>query len=413
MITIHQPRISQDNGQVILSAFYEDDVNNIHTDIFYRTTEEYGQYFCDTIADPFVLLALLPAIKSSQDIRVCSGISTDLAFSLESGLIHMFSSLYNTTSRHIRILPDRRIRLEQNGKAIGCGCSLGVDSLSAIKRYTSAELPSDYRITHLTFFNIGALGEFDYEQAHQSYLKELKTIQSFAGQVSLPLVTLESNSSVLFINQFNFNQSHTIRNASAVLTLNGLFGKYYYASAFPIDETHLSDMYMGHMDSILLPLLSTRSIKFLSADPDKQRTEKTRYIAFDKLTTQYLNVCWKDIISNGNPKYAHSLNSIPFVNCTRCDKCLRTALTLDILGNLDQFGTLFDINYYFSQKKSYLYKVLSEKDNNLMYKQISDLIESTSFEVPKTIKYKLLFKKMHCIWLWNLLRKIRSFFIKR
>ena len=412
MITIHQPHIATNNGYSTLSSFYDDDANNIHQEIFYRTTADWGQYLCDAVADPFVLLAILPAIKSAQDIRIIGSISSDLAFSLETTLIHLFSFLYGNPRCKIHVQPERIVEFKQAGKAIGCGCSLGIDSLSAIKRYSSDDIPVDYKISHLTFFNIGALGEYDFDEAHQTYHQELIKIQEFAQEISIPLVTLESNSSLLFINHFNFNQSHTIRNASAVLALGSLFCKYYYASDFPIEQTHTSASLMGHMNSFLLPLLSLCNVSFISADPDKERTEKTRYLAFDELTQKYLNVCWKNISSNGNPDYSKAIKAIPYTNCTRCDKCLRTALTLDILGVVDSFSNVFDLDYYYSARKTYMFKVLSQKDQNVMYQQIADLMDSTSYHIPRSLSIKLKFNRLHLMWLWVLLLRIKNCFMK-
>lgn len=40
------------------------------------------------------------------------------------------------------------------------------------------------------------------------------------------------------------------------------------------------------------------------------------------------------------------VNSVDGSNCSHCEKCPRTLLTLEILGNLDDFASRFDLDRY-------------------------------------------------------------------
>ena len=405
MIQLEKPTISRSGQYVYLSSHCKDDVNGIDTDIWYRTKSDWGEYFTDEIADAFVLLALLPAIKTGQNIKVYGGISSDLRYRLDTSLLYLFHHLYNADCQHIiSIETDGIIDVPYHGNAVACGCSLGVDSLSAIKRHCDKNIPVPFQLTHLTFFNIGALGEHNLDEANEDFKKELPIIKSFSDRLGLPLVTIESNSCLLFSKDFDFQNTHTLRNACAVLTMQKLFGKYFYASSYPLENAKVSTESIAFMDAFLLPLLSNTNVTFYCADGDKTRIQKTEYIASDSISQDYLYVCWKDIFSNGNPSYRKEMDSIPFRNCTRCDKCLRTALTLDVLGVLNSYSKLFDLEYYYSQKQSYIYQVLSQRGDNPMYAQIASLINTIGYNYPKIVKYKLWAKKLHLLWLWNFLR---------
>lgn len=407
MIHIGKPVIELKDNFAYLSVSYKDDVRNIDTNIYYRTEIEYGGVLCDQVADPFVLLALLPAIKSGQHIVTEGAISADLKYRLDTSLIYLFTTIYNPhQTTPISITANNIIDIQFDSYAVACGCSLGIDSLSAIKRHCSESIPKAYRLTHLTFFNIGALGEHQLKDANTSFKKELPFVKAFSEQLDLPLVILESNSSILFSEEFDFENTHTLRNACAVLSMQKFFSRYYYASSFPLNNTCISSESMSYMDAFLLPLLSNRNVQFILADADKSRVQKTEYIAHDKLVQGNLYVCWRDIFSNGNPEYKKEMDAIPYRNCTRCDKCLRTALTLDILGVLDKYSSLFDLEYYYTQRQSYLFTVLAESEINPMYYQIASLIKNSGYVYPKVIDWKLNAKRLHLLWLWNTLRKI-------
>lgn len=332
MITIGKPILEKRNDGYYLSASYVDEKRNISTDIWYRAINE-GDLLSG-VADAFLILAYLPAIKSQQDIRVDAPISESLLFHLRTELLYLFTKIYcPDTKSYIRIIaePANDNVIGTRSSGVACGCSLGVDSLSAIKRFSSDEITSGYRLNLLTYFNVGAFGN-DMSLASVAYKRTLPMIKEFSEKKCLPLITLETNASILFENDFSYEQTHTFRNASAVMALGKIIGRYYYSSSYAIDDFHVTSESVSYQDAYLLPLISTSYIEFISADADVSRTEKTRYICTDELTKSYLYVCWKDIFSNDDPAYGKYMESIPYLNCTRCDKCLRTALTLEILG---------------------------------------------------------------------------------
>lgn len=410
MITISKPVLQKTKEATLLVATIKDDNKKTQKDIWYKTTPEYEGYLCDEVADSFVLLMLMQAVISNQDIEVQAPISQRLYYHLNTALIHLFTAIYTPQAKQkIQIRCTRTLTNDyaKQANAVACGCSLGVDSLSAIKYRTSNECPEEYRLTHLTYFNIGALGEYDLEEAERSYQKNLHLIKRYAQELSLPVVTVESNSACLFtVYDLDFDQTHTLRNACTVLAMQKLFHRYYYASSFPIDNTQLSRKYMGYYETVLLPLLSADYTEFIEADTDKTRTDKTRYIAYDPLIQKSLYVCWRDIFSNGSPSYKKQMDAIPYLNCTRCDKCLRTAITLDILGVLHQYDNLFDLDYFRKMKGNYIYQVLTEKNHNTYYQEIAELMEKEHYEIPKNIQRNLMLKKYHLLGIYRFLQRI-------
>lgn len=206
---------------------------------------------------------------------------------------------------------------------------MGVDSLSAMFRLSSDECPEDYKITILTNFNVGAYGN-DLNKSHVSFLKDLILVREFANELNLPVLTIESNMGVMF-KDFNFDQCGPLRTMSTGLSMQKLFSKYYYASGTSNEEIEIVGHTMCHYAQIIIPLLSTESTELVVADSDKNRTQKTISIADNPLTMKYLHVCWREIIANDYNRTDLLKSSV--LNCTQCDKCQRTLMALEILGN--------------------------------------------------------------------------------
>ena len=419
MIIIETPtKRSDGNNNVVLSSRIVDEDRHIDTSIYYRVPSEYGYYLVDEVVDAFLLIVLLPAILTRQDIHVKAPISQDLSFQLQNGLLYLLSSVFKTSEeRLINIILEHTPvsdSIFKDSFANACGCSLGVDSLSAIKYLTSTHCPSGFKLSHLTYFNIGALGEYDVELANQVFRTNLVLIQDYARHLSLPLVTVESNSSILYTDLLDFEQTHSLRNACAVIALKKLFKRYYYASSFPIDRFKLTNTSMSFFDSLLLPMLSSPSLSFYVVDLGKSRTEKTSFISDDPFVQHSLYVCWKDIISNGNPLLMGELSKVPYLNCTRCDKCLRTVLTLDILGVLDKFSALFDLDYYRTHRQAYLLRVLSERENDYFYDDICRLMSKRHYIINRSTRLMVWSKRHHMLGAYKIIHSvlinIRSFF---
>lgn len=351
MIVIGNPSQEWHNGLSYVTVNIVEE-NNSRV-LYYAVNEEYGQFQSCELVDPFLVGILLYAIRNNQDIKVQGNISSRLGYNLKTIIYVLSASFgYNT----INVTYNGLIENSFESTAVGCGCSLGVDSLSAIIHNLSDECPDSYRITHLTYFNVGAMGYKNLQIAKESYNKDLIFVKKYAQYKNLPLICIESNIPV-YMEGFDFDQCGLICNMGAALSLPKLFSKYLYASDYLIKETHLSSKCLGYIAPLLLPLLSTNSTELVLVDTTLSRSQKTEYISDTIDAQENLYVCWKEVIVNKNPNSPISKIKDKFRNCTRCDKCLRTILTLDILGKLDKFSNLFDVRYYKEVKNKYIAKI--------------------------------------------------------
>ena len=93
--------------------------------------------------------------------------SEKLYYHISNSVVDVCSVPYGGGKKRIKIICNQLINKCYNSKEVGCGCSMGVDSLSAMFRLSSDECPEDYKITILTNFNVGAYGN-DLNKSHVS-----------------------------------------------------------------------------------------------------------------------------------------------------------------------------------------------------------------------------------------------------
>lgn len=390
MITIKKPRIEKSDGLgggVKLISHIVDDEHPIDEDIWFETEKENEIYFCDEVCDAFVVAMLLPAVKSGQDIE-CDVISEKLLYNLN----HIVTCLLETAwgGRRIQIIAKNVTFVNFHGKGIGTGCSLGVDSFSVILSHTKYTTTSTYQLTHLTYFNVGAFGSDNPEQARESYLNDLKKVRAFASDYGLPLVTIESNIGITN-NHSSFDQTVCFRNAAAALTMQKLFARYLNGSTIHVADFKITkDCYS--YEALLTPMLSTESTELIVADGDKSRVDKERFIADNKLVQKHLLVCWREIFKNEWPQYWEQIKDIAYNhrNCTLCDKCLRTCVAFDLLGVLDNYKDIFDLKQYYNVKNAYIYKVVIKKDSDPFCADIYKLMIERNIIIPFKLKIALL-----------------------
>ena len=151
-------------------------------------------------------------------------------------------------------------------KAVATGCSLGVDSFSTIIDHIGTDCSPSYRLTHFTYFNVGAHGDKNLDKVKESYDNDFKLVDAYAKTKKIPVVAVESNISKLY-EGFDFNQCALIRNMSVVLSMQKLFRRYIYASSFHIRDTSFSNKDMHYQSPFLLPALSTETTELINGDP--------------------------------------------------------------------------------------------------------------------------------------------------
>lgn len=382
MITIFHPYIEHRDKESFLVSRIVDEARGKDTLVWYAVDNYYGQYLCDETADAFVLLMLQLAMKSGQDLKVEAPVSARLLFNIENTVQPLFSKAMPGFQR-IRVVVQSVSEQSFHGTAVGCGCSLGVDSFSSLLRHLSSDVPECYRVTHLALFNSGQLGDIDSQGAEKNLYNTITQLSPFADEVNLPLLYVNSNLNELYANSgVCLLQSFINRTLSCVLALQKLFGKYVFSSSYSVEDFFMSEKDESHMETAFVPLLSTESVEIVLSNPVMTRVEKTEYISLHPITYKYLDVCWAAQMKYGGDRNPTLFEEKRKKNCGRCIKCMRTLLAFDILGKIDDYRDIFDLEEYYKRKKSFICYVARKKDSSVFCRELVDLIRTTNYPIP-------------------------------
>lgn len=324
--------------------------------LWFAVPIELKDYLCKDRGDAFVVAMLWYAMVTGSDIESEAPMSEKMVFSIKRFLIPALCTAENGY-RRINILGPTTSTPYPNAGGVGTGMSCGIDSFYSLHVYSQESIPRPYRLTHLTYFNMGAIFHPNRSKKKEYSLKEFyettdrmseekrENARQVAEGSELPLVYVKSN---LDKDYYRGAYGHTgvYRNCAMALSLQGLFSVYYNSSGgwpgyFDLTLTEGSQ----HYEALLCTCLSTESLSFILSDY-VTRVEKTIAIADCKLAQKYLDVCFC------------------FNNCGRCSKCIRTLVTLDIIGKLDGFAGVFDIEQFKKDRYEAYSRVLKEKDGD-------------------------------------------------
>jgi hypothetical protein len=304
------------------------------------------------------------AMRLGEDIEVKGAVSEKLYFNLTNSYMKLVQ-LVMPALKEVNITPESL----DDGKTSKCeggvvtGFSAGVDSFFTLyNNYFNCTLPT-YKITHLVFNNVGSHDAWNSKRGRELFNARYDLLKDYPRKIGLDFIKIDSN--LTDILRWNFLQTHVPRNISAVLMLQKLFGKYYYSSSLQYKNCFIEPDYdISRISPLSIHLLSTETLDCILAGSQYSRVEKTKMVAKVPEVNQWLNVCVEPP-SDGK-------------NCSVCPKCCRTLLTLEILGVLDDFDQVFDLDKWKKFKNSFLISVLGDKKDPFI-KEIRDYAKSVGY----------------------------------
>lgn len=303
--------------------------------VYFEVDSDFADHLCADRADAFLVALFLHAFLRGENVRVNAPVSESLVYQINFALAEFLASIYpGQIETGSRVDVEALLPPVESVGAVGTGVSCGIDSLATILRHRDHECPS-YRLTHLCFFDTGSHRRPKSESSAALYAFRRQLARDFSKTIQLPLVEVRSNLSEIIPHHFGL--THTYLNSAAALALQPLFATYLYSSGASTRDFLAFTSDPAYFDSYLLPLLSTRSLRFYSGEENLGRFAKTSIVASHPLSRDFLNVC----NVNGS-------------NCGQCNKCIRTLLALDALGVIDQFNKVFDLKLYRESKNAHL-----------------------------------------------------------
>lgn len=296
-------------------------------ELYYEVDMKYKEYLTCELSDAAVVCVLLYSMERGWDIECEGAISERLYNQLNHYLIPAISRNIKRYSHISVIAPTSNICFD--GKAVGTGLSCGVDSFYSVLRGMNHPESSSLKLTHCCFFNAGSTGFWGGNEARELYEKRMYRFKEVSKELGCDFVACDSNMTE-FLLQEN-EMTHVFRTLSVPLALQKLFGTYYFASSYAFEEFKFTDFDPSYYDILTLTMLSNQNSRFELVGAETTRLGKVQFIADYEVTYHNLHVCITD-------EY----------NCNHCRKCLRTMLDFHIVGKLDRYGNVFDLNYFYS-----------------------------------------------------------------
>lgn len=369
MIHIASPKVVYEENSAIL---YTDVIIDGKSDtIWFKVDKKYGEYLCYERSDAYVIAMLNYAMRNGHDIECEAPITEDLYYNIDNYLV---DALVKHNKEFYRTIIQAEVASETlpSFGAVGTGISCGVDSLHAVANQTNL-IFKNHNITHLTFNNVGSHGEG--KRASDLFAKRCERPIRFAKEYGFEIIVSDSNLMDI-IKQVHF-ESHTYSSLFPVYCLQKLYSIYYYASAgFGYHEFRLDERDCGAYELLSLPLFSTNRLRIYSEGEGLSRMDKLKDIVRYKPSYKYLNVC----LSSED-------------NCGKCEKCVRTLLGIDALGELERYKDVFDIEYYRKHKKWYIQQLVIQKSlGKHDYIELSTYFKNdiTLIMLGKALPYKIL-----------------------
>jgi hypothetical protein len=356
---IHIPEIRREHDAVKIMSLVE--VPGCSERLWYSVPHNYEKYLQRDRLDPFVVGLLLLGMKDGEDIYVDGVMSEKLFYNITSYYMRILR-IQMPELHSVRIVPEQLVGgIPREKGGVATGFSGGVDSFCVLADHYWNPVPNCFRVTHLLFNNVGSHGRGGRTLFEERFSKVLPA----AREMSLPIIKIDSNLSEL-LSGFDFVSTHVPRNVSAALTLQKLFGRFLYASAYRYEDCYVGRTHeMGRHDPVSVHLLSTEETECIATGSQYSRVQKTDRVSEISLTYRYLDVC---------------VSSKRAGNCSECPKCGRTMLTLEMLGKLGRYGRVFDLRVWQENRVRFMGQALSSRD--LFLKEIVKSAREYNWRFP-------------------------------
>jgi hypothetical protein len=314
-------------------------------------------------ADAAVVGLLPVATRRGENVHVDGAMSPELLRQIQTDYSVLLGSIMG--SRPIDVTAGDVDQLCTGADLVATGFSAGVDSFFTLAQHFVDEPQSSMRITHLMFNDVGSHGR----SPHSNTLFESRhaRMRTIAARIGLPLIPTVSNLDDFYRDgnvKIGFQKTHTARNASVAPLLQTGIRCFYYSSAFRYGDASVDNpVDMAFADWFSLPLLSTSSLRMLSTGGAKSRVEKLVRVSENSEAHRSLDVC------------VATSTEANRINCSRCWKCLRTMLSLEVLGLLPLYEEVFDIAAFGQERESYVRSIRRSSDP--LIREIRDLSPAT------------------------------------
>ncbi|MFA5041080.1 MAG: hypothetical protein WC464_05555 [Bdellovibrionales bacterium] len=346
--------------------------------LWFEFPAEYAGMVSLGTCDSFLLSVLAMAVQRGLNIEIEGALSSRLYYNT---INYTLPLLYNflTDPKKIEIKAQRLTREQWGGAGVFTAFSGGIDSFCTIIEHTGSKVPPEYKVTHFLFNNLGGHGKGAV--GDQIFRDRLARVKPAIAKMGLPLIVVQSN--VDEVTNVIFIHDHTLRNSAVALLFQKGCGKFLFASSRKYKDTYVGedagDVYdkdICHVDPYIVHLLSSETTECILSGSQHPRFEKTEIVSTSEVARDSLDVCQRPMDSR-------------YTNCSMCYKCLRTEMSLDVIGALPRFRGSFNLDVYNKYKWLYICDIFSapERSGDGVYMQeIIGGMKKYNYPVPRSAK---------------------------
>jgi len=265
-------------------------------------------------AEAEIALRLLPSMQLGENIHMQNKPVDNLFLNAITDIQHIYKN-WNPQYQITKILNTKRAEPASDfagrpKKRVATFFSGGIDSF-----YTLLKHRGD--ITDIIFVH-GLDIPLENTALREQTVTALKAI---GADFNVNLVEVETNLKTALLPYGDWRLIlHGVALASVGLLLQDDFFVIYIPASH--EYTHLFPL---GTHPILDHLWSTQSLRFIHDGAESTRLEKTELVSQSDTALRHLRVCWR--------------NTGGAYNCGKCEKCLRTMITLYIFGKMDSCPT--------------------------------------------------------------------------
>lgn len=311
--------------------------------LWVATPDEFADWLTDDVYDAFLVAALWPAMYYNENIEIVGEVSSRLLFNIRNYVQHAIKA-YRPQTHFVNVSVQGTKIAKQTQMRVATGFSGGIDAFTTVIDRLEDEQDMSRRIDTFTFYNVGSHGG-GRKEAREIFINRYNLVKGFPKNKGIPFVRLDSNLYDFYKDNWEYDAG-TLTRVFGCLAFQKVVKYYYLSGEFSYREHMVNhfDTQLCNIDEMtelyMLGLLSTENMEIILEGAQYNRMEKTIKVAHYAPARQYLNVC---VNHWGESTDAH--------NCSHCFKCVRTMKALDVIGVLDDFKDVFDIDWYKANRK--------------------------------------------------------------
>lgn len=299
MIFVDKPYLRVEEDHSVLSTQCHA-LDGTHT-LWYKTSAE-----INPTADIFLISTLIPAMKLGENLHVKGDISAYLLQQINTiqDILHCwYPELKKIEVKYDSLAPNSCI----SDRKVACFFSGGVDSFYTLLKHID-------EITTIVYIR-----GFDVDVDEITYLDMMsRQVKKMAAELGKELIEVETNIHVFSDKYVDWSYHyHGSALASVASLLSGQISKIYIPSSY-----NYKNIFPWGTHPLLDNLWSTERVEIIHDGCEASRIQKIKKIISNNCVLNHLRVC----TDRTSGRY----------NCSNCEKCIRTMLSLYALGCLSK-----------------------------------------------------------------------------